>query len=139
MKNSMVESFNRISSSMSAVMGGSNSTVRQPGHPTGRGVGAAGPRGPGMGRGAGKRGSRGGGMGPGRGVRNSPGRPYTQNINTAQQNYKATPAKKAQEKKQKKKKQKKGKDTGKVKTESTVRKKMVVVHFTTRPCEPNSQ
>ena len=134
----MVDSFNRIYSSMSAVMGRSTSTVRQPGHPTGRGTGAAGPRGPGMGRGAGRKRSRGpGGMGPGRGVRNSLGRPYTQNINTAQQNSKGAPAKKAPEKKQKKKNQKKGKDTGKVKTTVTL-KKTAPVHFITIPCEPNT-
>ena len=122
LKNSMRESFNRISSSMSAVIVGSDSKARQPGHPIGRGAGAAGPRGigRGAGRGTGRGRSRGGGMGPGRGIGNSPGRTHPPGVNTPLQNSKATPEKqkpKPAKTKQKKKKQKKGKDSGAVSLE----------------------
>ena len=107
LKNSMVESFNRISSSMSGLMAGSiNSKARQSSYTVGRGSGAPASRGPGMGRGAGRRRSRGGGLGPrGRGG-NPPGHVDTTKGNKTHQNPKASSANKARHKKQRKRKDK---------------------------------
>lgn len=113
LKNSVLESFNQISSSMSAVMTRNDSKAKQPGPFGGRGTGVAGPRGPGVGRGAGRgigRGkSRGRVIGPGKGVGRPAGSPNNPGVKTPLLNSKGKP-----EKKQKKKNQKKVKDTGAV-------------------------
>ena len=109
----MQESFNKISSSVSMVIGG-NSKAKQPGRPAGRGT--PGPRGPGIGRG-GSRVSRGGGMGTGRGFGRPPGMPpggrsFSSGVNAPGINPKATQQKQKPstgKTKQKTKKQKKGK------------------------------
>ena len=113
----MQESFNKISSSVSMVIGG-NSKAKQPGHPPGRGT--PGPRGPGIGRG-GSRVSQSGGMGTGRGFGRTPGRPpggrsfssgAGSGVNAPGINPKATQQKQKPstgKTKQKTKKQKKGK------------------------------
>ena len=119
----MRESFNKISSSVSAVIGGNDSKIGQPGNPIGRSSGAAGTRGPGIGRGAGRgigRGrSQGGSVGPGRGTGRPPKRPYTPGANTPLASSKPTPQKQTPsaakaKQKTKKQKQKKVKDSGAV-------------------------
>lgn len=103
----MVESFNRISASMSGVMtGGMNSKARQSSYTVGRGTGA--PASSGARRGK----SWGGGLGLGGKGGNPPGR-----VNNTKGN-KAFSANKARHKKKKKRKQKEEKDKGTVRQDS---------------------
>ncbi|KAL9962723.1 hypothetical protein ACROYT_G031859 [Oculina patagonica] len=127
----MVESFNKLSSSMSSVMGAQGSSAWQPGRPSSRGPGAAGQRG--TGRGGGKGGGRGAGRGTGKGAGKGPGRPPPPpprppppGVNTPLINPKgkadksktaANNATKVKRKKQKKKKA--GKDTSELLPEET--------------------
>lgn len=121
LKQSMVESFNKLSSSMSAVMGAQGSSAWQPGRPSSRGPGAAGQRG--TGRGGGRGAGRGAGRGTGRGAMKGPGRPPPPGVNTPLINPKGkadkskTAANNATKVKRKKQKQKKaGKDTSPVRS-----------------------
>lgn len=134
LKNSMVESFNRLSSSMSAVMGAHGSSARQPGRPSVKGPGAAGQRGTGRGavkgvaRGGGKMAGNGAGRGIGKRPVKGPGQTNSPGINTPLINPKGKPNKSrsvdnnpAKVKRKKQKQKKAGKDTGAVRSNLTKR------------------
>lgn len=129
LKNSMVESFNRLSSSMSAVMGAHGSSARQPGRPSVKGPGAAGQRGTGrVARGGGKMAGNGAERGIGKRPVKGPGQTNSPGINTPLINPKGKPNKSrsvdnnpAKVKRKKQKQKKAGKDTGAVRSNLTKR------------------
>lgn len=120
LKNSMVQSYNRLSSSVSSVLGAYGGGVRQPGRAPVKGRGAAGPRGSGRGTikrtpsGAGNMAGRGAGRGTGkRPVRGLP-RTNSSRVNTPVVNPKGTPNNNPANVKRKKQKPNKAGNTGAV-------------------------
>ena len=114
LKNSMVQSYHRVSSSVSAVLGAYGSGVIQPGRAPVKGPGTAGRRGTGRGTikrtasGVGNMAGKGAGRGTGKGPVRGLGRVNSSGVNTPLINPKGTPNKR------KKQKQTKAGNTGAV-------------------------
>ena len=125
----MVQSYNRLSSSMSAVFGAHGSGVRQQGRAPVKGPGAVGPSGTGRGTIKGKGAGRGTGKRPVRGL----GRTHSSGVNTPLINPKGTPNKSRSvdnntaKVKRKKQKQKKVGNTGEV-SRSNYIKRLSIMH-----------